>query len=313
MIEDYPHNIIKFAERFKDEDSCRNYLESLRWPNGFICPACQSSKSWKTTRSTYFCSHCKKQTSVTAGTIFEGTRIPLKIWFYAIWLITSEKNGISALGLQRELGLNRYATVWIILHKLRRAMVRTDRDMLSGNVEVDETYIGGTEVDVKGRKTEKKSIVAIAVEVKEKEIGRIRLTRIPDVTSKSLHGFISESIHKGSTIITDAWRSYNGLTNIGYAHNILNIKNSGELGNELLPHVHRIASLLKRWWLGTHQGAIDKKHIDYYLNEFVFRFNRRTSTHRGKLFYRLVQQSIQYNPIAWETVFQGSDYKSTVN
>ena len=311
MEEDYPRNIINFTDRFKDEKNCRDYLEAIRWPNGFICPACQSLKSWKTTRSTFFCSQCKKQTSVTAGTIFDRTQIPLRVWFYAMWLITSEKNGISALGLQRELGIKRYETVWMILHKLRRVMVRPDRDMLSGNVEVDETYVGGTEEDVKGRKVETKSIVAIAVEVQENGIGRIRLQRIPDASSKSLHGFISESVNKGSTIITDGWKSYPGIDSLGYSHNVLNIKKSGALGHELLPNVHRVASLLKRWWLGTHQGAIDRKHIDFYLNEFVFRFNRRTSKHRGKLFYRLVQQATLYKSISCKTITLGSEGKST--
>jgi len=310
MQEDYPHNILQFTERFKDDVSCRNYLETIKWPDGFICPVCQNPKHWKTKRGTLFCSQCKKQTSVTVGTIFENTQIPLKVWFFAMWLITSEKNGISAMGLQRELGLKRYDTVWTILHKLRRVMVRPGRDLLSDVIEVDETYVGGPEEGLRGRQVENKAIVNIAVEVQNQQIGRIRLKCIPDVSSKSLHGFIGESVTKGSTILTDAWKGYNGLNGIGYIHNVINVKNSEEPANELLPHVHRIASLLKRWWLGTHQGAIDKNHIEYYLNEFVFRFNRRTSTYRGKLFYRLVQQAVQFKPVPCKVIAQGLGVKT---
>lgn len=307
MKEDYPHNIIDFSDRFTDDESCRIYLETIRWPHGFICPVCKTKDAWKTSRNTFYCSNCKRQTSVTAGTIFAATRIPLRVWFYAMWFLTGEKNGISAKGLQRELGISRYETVWTIIHKLRRSMVRPGRDLLSGNIEIDETYIGGPEGNLKGRKVESNSIVAIAVEVQGDSMGRIRLKRIPDVSSASLHGFVSETIERKSSILTDAWNGYNGLTKLDYNHNIVNIKRSGMLAHELLPHVSRVAALLKRWLLGTHQGAIEKKHLDFYLDEFVFRFNRRTSKHRGKLFYRLIQQTLQFDPITWEEVSAGTN------
>ena len=230
---------------------------------------------------------------MTAGTIFEGTRKPLSLWFRVIWLVTSQKQGISALGLQRALGFKRYETAWVWLHKLRRAMVRPGRGRLSGTVEVDETYVGGHEEGVRGRETATKSIVVIAAEARGRAIGRIRLRPVPNVTARSLLAFVRESIEPESLIQTDGWRGYAPLAREGYRHEAIRIERSGRLAHELLPRVHRVAALLKRWWLGTHQGAIQPHHLDYYLDEFTFRFNRRTSRQRGKLFYRLLQQALQ--------------------
>jgi transposase-like protein len=219
-----------------------------------------------------------------------------------MWLVTSQKNGISALGLQRELGIGRYETVWTWLHKLRRAMVRPGRDRLSGRVEVDETYVGGDEPGVHGRETETKSIVAVAAEEDGKGIGRIRLHRVEDVSAASLIPFVEEAVTPGSVVHSDAWPAYGGLGAKGYKHEVTNINRSGRLAHELMPRVHRVASLLKRWWLGTHQGAIRPDHLDYYLDEFTFRFNRRNSRKRGKLFYRLVQQAVDVDPVHWVDV-----------
>ena len=242
---------------------------------------------------------------MTAGTIFEGTRKPLRLWFLAMWLITGEKNGISALGLQRELGFTRYETVWTWLHKLRRAMVRPGRDQLSGRVEVDETYLGGEEEGMRGREVEKKFIVAIAVEEDGDGMGRVRLRRVEDVSGRSLLPFVQEAVQPGSIVHTDGWSGYAKLPSHGYKHDVTNVSRSEELAHELLPRVHRVAALLKRWLLGTHQGAVGKHHLDYYLDEFTFRFNRRTSNKRGKLFYRLVQQAVQVAPVSWEEVAAG--------
>jgi transposase-like protein len=219
-----------------------------------------------------------------------------------MWLVTAEKNGISAMGLQRELGFSRYETAWTWLHKLRRAMVRPGRDRLSGLVEVDETYVGGDAEGPRGRGALKKSIVVIAAEEKTNGIGRVRMRRISDASGKSLMGFVKDVVTEGATIRTDGWKGYTHLKQNGYKHHVVKISRSEEVASKLLPHVHRVASLLKRWLLGTHQGMIGDKHLEYYLDEFTFRFNRRTSKSRGKLFHRLIQQAVQVDPVSWDNV-----------
>jgi len=217
-----------------------------------------------------------------------------------MWLVTNQKHGMSALGLQRALGLSSYQTAWAWLHKLRRAMVRPGRNRLQGAVEVDETYVGGAEKGVSGRKTFKKAIVAIAAEVNDSGIGRIRLQRVADVSASSLEAFVEGAVETGTTVRTDGWRSYNGLPSLGYPHEVVNLSASCDPAHVLLPAPHRVASLLKRWWLGTHQGAIAPRQLDYYLDEFTFRFNRRTSRKRGMLFYRLAQQAVATAPAAYK-------------
>ena len=231
-----------------------------------------------------------------AGTIFQDTHKPLIMWFRAIWWVTSQKNGASALGLKRILGLGSYQTAWVWLHKLRRAMVRPGRDRLSGKVEVDETYLGSLEEGIRGRKMEKKALIVVATEEDGRGIGRIRMKRIPDASSQSLHTFVGESIEPGSIVHTDGWEGYSGLERKGYIHEITVLRRRKESASDLLPRVHRAVSLLKRWLMGTHQGAVSHEHLDYYLDEFTFRFNRRTSRHRGKLFYRLIQQAVVMEP-----------------
>jgi len=216
-----------------------------------------------------------------------------------MWYVTSQKNGASALGVQRILGLGSYKTAWALLHKLRRAMVRPGRDRLHGSVEVDETYWGSEEEGVAGRLTEDKALIAVAAEEDGKGIGRIRLRRIADTSRISLHGFIAESIEPGSTVRTDGLSAYLGLT--GYVHD-RQVQRRQPEGEHLLPRVHRVVSLLKRWLLGTHQGAIGHGYLDYYLDEFTFRFNRRTSASRGKLFYRLAQQAVQLSPVTFASL-----------
>ena len=307
-MEDYPANLIEFEDRFRTEVECRAYLENIRWPDGFRCPQCGNQPGWPTgRRGLWECASCHHQTTVTAGTILEGTRKPLRLWFLAMWLIVSEKNGISAKELQRQLGFTRYETVWIWLHKLRRAMVRPDRDLLSGRLEVDETYVGGAATGRRGRGADKKHIVVIAAEEAGARIGRIRLRRVADVSQASLLPFIQDVVQPGAVIHTDGWKAYGRLPNVGYTHKVTVVNRREELASELLPYVHRVASLLKRWLLGTHQGAVGGKHLDYYLDEFTFRFNRRTSKHCGKLFYRLVQQTVQVDPVTWKAVARGNE------
>ncbi len=293
---------MELEERFSTEAACRDYLIRLRWPAGFVCPRCQAPGNWTATRRRLICRACRYQASVTAGTIFQDTRKPLRMWFRAAWHITSQKNGASAVSLQQELGLGSYMTAWTWLHKLRRAMVRPGRDRLRGTVEVDEAYWGGEEEGANGRLTEDKAVIAVAAEEAGKGIGRIRLRSIPDVTRASLHGFITEVIEPGSTVRTDGWNAYLGLER--YVHD-RQVQLRRPEGEHLLPRVHRVVSLLKRWLLGTHQGAIGHAHLDYYLDEFTFRFNRRTSASRGKLFFRLLQQAVQVDPTPYKNIVGG--------
>ncbi len=297
MLEDYPRTLMDFERRFSSEDACRQYLFGLRWPGGFICPQCAGRTAWQATRGRWVCGDCRHQATVTAGTIFQDSHLPMTTWFRAMWYVTSQKNGASALGIQRVLGLGSYKTAWALLHKLRRAMVRPGRDRLKGIVEADETYWGREEEGVVGRLTEDKAIIAVAAEEDGKGIGRIRLRCVPDLTKASLHGFIREAIEPGSTVRTDGLNAYLGLD--GYVHDRQLQLRQGE-GEHLLPRAHRVVSLLKRWLLGTHQGAIGHEHLDYYLDEFTFRFNRRTSASRGKLFYRLAQQAVQVSPAPFD-------------
>ena len=299
---DYPRTFQEFEEWFASEALCREYLARLRWPTGFRCSQCGSQDDpWVTGRDRLRCKGCRRDMSLTGGTLFDGTRKPLQDWFHAMWFVTSQKHGASALGLQRVLGLASYQTAWAWLHKMRRAMVVPGRDRLSGTVEVDKTFIGAPEEDVHGRETEKKAIVVVAAEIRGKAIGRIRLQRIEDASAERLTAFIQRSINEGSLLVTDGWSGYAGLENLGYGHAIRNIQRSGLPAHELLPRVHRVASLLKRWFLGTLQGGVQHRHLDYYLDEFMFRFNRRSSQSRGLLFYRLMQQAA----VCGQTTYRG--------
>ena len=294
-MEDYPANLSELEERFGSDQACREYLFYLRWPEGYICPRCGHRKAWRMKDGWFRCASCDYKCSITSGTIFEGTRKSLVLWFRAIWWVTSQKSGASAKSVQRILELGSYQTAWAWMHKLRRAMVRPGRDRLSGKVEVDETYIGGEKPGKRGRGADGKALVAIAVEDKtEKKIGRIRLSVIPDASSDSLTLFAQQCVEKGSTVRTDDWPGYNNLRSIGYFHEV--VKSTD------LKIAHLGVSLLKRWLLGTHQGAVSHEHLNYYLDEFTFRFNRRTSNHRGKLFYRLLENDIEIEPTAYKAM-----------
>lgn len=301
--QDYPRTLEEFDEWFSSEAACSVYLTRLRWPGGFVCPACGGRSSWNTARGLFRCQACQRQTSALAGTVLEGTRKPLRTWFQAMWYVTNQKSGVSALGLQRVLGFGSYQTAWTWLHKLRRAMVRPGRDRLHGVVEVDETYVGGVDEGAKGRANEDKSIVMVAVELLEpKGFGRVRLRRAPNASQGSLIGFVQDVIEPGSMVRTDGLLAYRDLPKHGYVHKPLVILGSGSPAHVSMPAVHRVASLLKRWLLGTHQGSVRAKHLDYYLDEFTFRFNRRSSRARGLLFYRLLQQAVAVPPTTYRAV-----------
>ncbi len=299
-MEDYPRTIAELEARFSSEDDCLDYLFQLRWPNGYVCPKCGHTKGWRVRGVLIQCASCSYQTSMTAGTIFHRTRKPLITWFRVIWWVTSLKTGASALGMQRVLGLGSYKTAWTWLHKLRRAMIRTGRDRLFGRVEVDETYLGASEKGLRGRKKEKKVLVVVAVQEDGKGTGRVRMSRIEDASADSLEPFIEESIVPGSVVHTDGWEGYAGLKKKGYKHEVTVLTGKKESAFELLPRVHHVVGLLKTWLAGTHHGAISHEHLDYYLDEFTFRFNRRTSKSRGKLFYRLIQQAVKVDPVPFK-------------
>ncbi len=300
-MKDYPSNLSELESHFSTETACKSYLFRLRWPNGFKCPRCGHEKYWKTTGQLFRCASCEYKVSITAGTIFEGTHKPLVDWFRAIWWVTSQKNGASAKGLQGILGLGSYKTAWAWLHKLRRAMIRPGRDRLNGLVEVDETLYGGEKPGKRGRGAVGKVLVMIAVEDKgKKEIGRIRLQVVADASAERLNQFVQTTVNKGSTIRTDGWTGYNDLESIGYQHVVANQR--AEVGEHPLKLVHLVASLLKRWLLGTHQGAVSHEHLPYYLDEYTFRFNRRKSNSRGLLFYRLLQNAMQREPVTFNDI-----------
>ncbi len=298
--EHYPKDFQEFLAKFKTDEDCWNYIFEIRWPDGYICPKCKNSnKYWLTEQKLIHCSSCGYQVSIPGGTIFHGIRKPLLLWFHIMWWVVAQKTGASANNLMDFMGFGSYETAWSWLQKLRRAMVRSGRDKLSGEVEVDETYIGGKEISKgkQGRGAETKTLVVVATECIGKQIGRVRFKCIPEASGKHLLQFIEENIEPGSTIITDGWTGYSSLSNSEkYKHETKVISGTGKEAHELLPHVHLVDSLVKRWINGTHQGSITPKYLSYYLDEFAFRFNRKLSTYRGKLFYRLMQQAVDTPP-----------------
>jgi len=309
--QDYPKTWSEFMDWFHNEQACLDYLERLRWPKEFICPKCGViGAAVKTSRNRLVCQSCKHQTSVTAGTIFDKTRTPLKIWLAAAWYVTSQKHGVSALGLQRVLGLGSYQTAWTMLHRFRRAMIRPGRELLNGLVEVDETYIaiGDKSIPAGGKRRHPKitkTLVVIAVEMLEpRGFGRIRLRRISDASESQVIPFVKDVIQGGATVHTDGSAAYRSLKEEGYEHQRSVVRGSEIPAHVSLPGVHRVASLIQRWLLGTHQGAVQPAKLDHYLDEFVFRFNRRKSLSRGMLFYRLIEQALVATPVTYREVVE---------
>lgn len=293
----FPKTLVEFEERFATEAACRDYLTQVRWPHGWRCPNCDHDKAWATARGLWHCTPCGHDTSVTAGTIFHGTSKPLRLWFRAMYLITSAKTGVSAKTLERELGLS-YPTAWTWLHKLRQAMTQDEQSPLGGTVEADETMWGKDKSRRRGRHKGTKSIVVIAVEDQGKPMGRARMATVDDFSSDSLQGVIERYVAPGSTVHTDGWEGYTGLDQKGYHHQVDVLSGAQTRAAkearaaETFPHVHRLAGLLKRWLMGTHQGAVHEKHLQAYLDEYVFRFNRRRSHRRTLLFERLAARIV---------------------
>ena len=304
--QDYPRTWSEFLEWFSSEEACLSYLERLRWPHGFVCPDCASMTApYRASRTRLMCQDCGRQSTVTAGTIFDKTRTPLKVWLAGAWYLTSQKQGVSALGLQRVLGLGSYQTAWTMLHRFRRAMVRPDRERLKGLVEVDETYLAISDrqrpISPVGRKSStRKVLVVMAVEIIEpKGFGRIRLRRVLNDADECVVPFVQESVEPGARVRTDGSAAYRSLKELGYAHERTVMLGSDTPAHVSMAGVHRVASLIKRWILGTHHGSVQPEHLDAYLDEFVFRFNRRTSNSRGMLFYRLLQQAVVTKPVTY--------------
>lgn len=306
---DYPRNWNEFLDRFGAEEACLSYLEGLRWPQGFICPDCGvAAEPYRSSRTRLMCRSCGHQTTVTAGTIFDKTRTPLRVWLAGAWYLTNQKQGVSALGLQRVLGLGSYQTAWTMLHRFRRAMVRPDRERLKGCVEVDETYLAITDREapisaINRKNRTSKVLVILAVEMLQpKGFGRIRLQRIHNDGAECVIPFVQASIEPGAQVRTDGSAAYRTLSKLGYEHQRKVMLGAEEPAHVSMAGVHRVASLVKRWILGTHHGSVQPEHLDAYLDEFVFRFNRRTSGSRGLLFYRLLQQAVVTGPVTYADV-----------
>jgi transposase-like protein/predicted RNA-binding Zn-ribbon protein involved in translation (DUF1610 family) len=263
-----------FQERFASEAACLDYLAASRWPDGFVCPACGGRRAWVLERRNLWeCGDCGQQTSVTAGTVMHGTRTPLRVWFWAAYLVATHHPGISAKQLQRQLGLSRYETAWLILQKLRRAMVAPEREPLKREVEIDEFFLGGLEEGQRGgRQRGKKALCGIAIEVRGQGSGRLRLAVLADASGRSLGAFAKSTTARGAIVHTDGWTGYLGLSKLGYDHR--RRSQLAEPGEQLLPRAHRAVSNLKAWLHGTHRG-VGNPHLQVYLDEFVFRHNRR--------------------------------------
>jgi transposase-like protein len=303
--QEFPLIYRDFVKMFPDDGTCVAYLEKLRWSNGFECPSCGEQRiPLRQTRKRLVCPACRHQCTVTAGTIFDKTRTPLTTWFDTAWHVSTMKNGMSAKTLERMMGVS-YRVAWDMLHCFRVAMVRVAREPLSGEVEVDETMIGGVEKGVKRGRGATKGIVVIAVEIKHpKGYGRIRMRHVPDASADSLEPFVREMVAKGSVVCTDGWKSYNGLSD-DYKHRQTILSSTGDPDHVAMPGVHQVASLLKRWLLGTHQGSLTMEHLQSYLEEFTFRFNRRTSHRRGQLFRRLLEQDVSTRQVTEDDILHG--------
>ena len=303
---DYPNTYREFVKMFPDDEACMTYLEQLRWPEGFVCPACQMPTiPWRQTRGRLVCPNCRHQSSVIAGTIMAKTRTPLTTWFEAGWHVTTAKNGLSAKTLERTLG-TRYRVAWTMLQRYRVAMVRAKREQLFGSVEVDEALVGGVQKGGKRGRGSSKCIVVIAVENKQpKGIGRVRMRHISDASGANLLPFICDVVVPGSVVLTDGWGGYNDIPLHGYTHKQTMMSSSDDPAHVSMPGVHRVSSLLKRWILATHQGSLVPAHLQSYLEEFTFRFNRRTSQSRGLLFRRLMEQAVVAGSITEADVTHG--------
>lgn len=299
----YPGSLPELRRWFPSDAACLDYLDWLRWPDGFDCPWCAGVADWSRSADRHRCGDCGRHVTATAGTVFHKTRTPLTVWFEAAWLLMVSKQGLSALELQHVTGLGSYQTAWAMLHKFRTAMSSDGRARLRGRVEVDEAFYGGFSPGFRGRERGGKTLVTAAVERHGRGFGRIRLRVLPSASGKDLAAFLATTVEPGSTIVTDGWKSYPPATAMaGMRHEPHVISGSGEQAHIALPGVHRVFSLSKRVLEGTYQGGVQKGHLQAYLDEFTFRFNRRTSTTRGLLFLRLLEHAITTRPTPYRAL-----------
>ncbi len=299
----YPRDQMEFEKTFSSEENCIQYLIEVKWPSGYSCNKCLHTDYWVLSRKRLKCKSCNSIVTLTSKTFFDQSNKPLSLWFRAIWWMIAQKHGVSATGLQSILGIGSYKTAWIWLHKLRSLMVFPNREKLSGKIEVDETFVGGASEGKRGRGSINKTLVVIAIELLPKGTGRVRLGIAPNATGKSLLKFVRANIEPGSTIITDGWKGYAQLSRKNYSH-IVQRQIVAVNDKEMLPNVHRIAALLKRWLLGTHQNYASQERLQKYLDEFTFRYNRRKSNSRGLLFHRIIEQAMTQEPILSKNVLK---------
>lgn len=307
MASKYPKNQLEFERRFSSEESCENCLWQLKFPSGYVCSFCNGTDYWSQTRARRTCASCHRETSVLSGTVFSKSHLSLTVWFRCCWWFINQKQGVSALGLQRALGIGSYRSAWLALHKLRRAMITPGRNLLKGEIETDEIYIGGVESEGSKYRSNK-HLILICAEKNGKGIGRIRMKVIVDTSSETLLTGVQEMVEEGSAIETDAWSGYMCLGANGYKHirTHMGPNRKAKREQDALPRVHRIASLFKRWMLGTYQGRVDAKHLPRYLDEFVFRFNRRTSNSRGLLFLRLLENCVSMESTTYDNIIKNA-------
>ena len=307
----FPTSLRQFQRQFSDEEACRQYLEACRWPEGFRCPRCGHERAfalreWQRRE----CARCRYQVSLTAGTVFHRTKLPLTVWFWAAYLMATDKRGISALLLQRQLALGRYETAWLLLHKLRRAMVNVAREPLHGEVEIDETWVGGPQPGLRGSrqlKGRKAVLVAIAVEKRGTRTGRARMTVIPDFQATTLLKFIKENIAPGSTIYTDGLKQFTGLEEAGYQHvpRIQPLRADLRKGAKpVVPLADRAIGNLQQWLIGTYHG-VGRHQLQVYLDEFVFRHNRRRTPQAA--FQTLLGFGTAHGPTTGNVIRGGHD------
>jgi hypothetical protein len=299
MLENFPRTADEFECEFGSEEMCWSYLVRARWPEGVRCCKCHSDVVWRLNRNRILECRCGYQMSVTAGTIFHGTRKPLKLWFKAIFYMTALKTGVSAKALSRLLGLT-YKVAWAWLHKLRAVISARPKEPLRGKVEVDEAYVGGQEEGLHGREHGDKSVVLVAAEDRGLPTGRVRLQVVPDASAASLTPAVTSNVETGATIRTDGWLGYARLTRNDYAH--LVEKAGRKNAAKVFPHVHRVISLLKRVLLGTYQGAVGKVHLQAYLDEFAFRLNRRRCRFVTGIARSLLTLAVAANPRPYKTL-----------
>ena len=312
LSDDLPRDLPGFLERFGTDEQCRGHLIRVRWPDGFRCAACGHGRCHALkARLALECAACGKQHSYMAGTIFEQTKTGLARWFLAIWLVTSSKGGISAMELKRQMGFSSYQTAWSWLHKIRKAMVAPGRAPLAGRVEADETYLGAARPGRSGRGAAGKAKVAGAVEsgrgrARGRRLGRLRLAAVPDASARSLGGFLGQNVARPATVATDGWSGYGGLAAQGFDHAPIVLARAWGDAALRLPGIHLVFGLAKRWLLGTHHGAVSHKHLQAYLDEYVFRFNRRTAKSIAHRFARLIEHAVLTPPTTCHAISHGS-------